>query len=157
MTDIAPTTGRTLTGKKVLGIFVLGFGTIITVNLTLAWNAVATFPGLETKNSYVASQTFDADRAAQQALGWDASVHLVDGDLQLDLRDRTGAPIGDAELSGILGRATNVADDITPVWSFDGQIWHAEANLAPGNWDLRLVATRGDDVFRRRLKLETIR
>ncbi|WP_371155199.1 FixH family protein [Jannaschia sp. 2305UL9-9] len=147
----------TLTGRKVLGIFTIGFGAIITANLTLAYNAVQTFPGLETKNSYVASQHFDDDRAAQQALGWTAEVHLVDRDLQLTLLDRSGAPIGDADLSGVLGRATNVADDITPEWSFDGQIWHAPADLNPGNWDLRLVATRGDDTYRRRLKLETVR
>lgn len=146
-----------LTGRKVLGIFTIGFGTIIAVNLTLAVNAVRTFPGLETKNSYVASQHFDTDRTAQEALGWTSQVHLVDRDLQLDLRDRDGAPIGDAVLTGVLGRATNVADDITPDWSFDGQVWHAPADLNPGNWDLRLVVTRGDDIYRRRLKLETIR
>ncbi|GIT90819.1 RdxH [Jannaschia pagri] len=146
-----------LTGRKVLGMFVLGFGTIITVNLTLAYNAVHTFPGLETKNSYVASQAFDRDRAAQEALGWTATVSLQGTDLQLDLRDRSGAPITDVELGGILGRATNVADDQHPVWWFDGDTWHAHADLEPGNWDLRLVATRGTDRFRKRLKVRVVR
>ena len=60
-----------LTGWHVLAIFVGCFSVIVTVNLTLAYNAVATFPGLEVKNSYVASQHFDAERRAQEALGWD--------------------------------------------------------------------------------------
>ena len=150
------TSSFVLTGRKVLAIFTLGFGIIIAVNVTLAVNAVKTFPGLETKNSYVASQHFDTDRAAQEALGWTSSVTLVNGDLQLDLRDRDGAPIGDAVLSGVLGRATNVSDDLTPAWRFDGRIWHADADLAPGNWDLRLQATRGEDSYRRRLKLRTV-
>ena len=53
---------RKLTGWHVLAIFTAAFGVIIGVNLTLAFNAVATFPGLETGNSYVASQSFDARR-----------------------------------------------------------------------------------------------
>ena len=59
-----------ITGKHVLAITVSAFAVIIGVNVVMAWKAISTFPGLEVKNSYVASQTFDADRAAQQALGW---------------------------------------------------------------------------------------
>ena len=40
-------------GWHVLAAFVLAFSVIIGVNLTLAFNAVRTFPGLEVKNSYV--------------------------------------------------------------------------------------------------------
>ena len=54
--------------------FVAAFGVIIGVNLVLALSAVRTFPGLEVKNSYVASQTFDERRAAQEALGWTVSA-----------------------------------------------------------------------------------
>lgn len=46
---------KELTGRHVLLMFVAGFGIIIAVNLTLAFSAVRTFPGLEVKNSYVAS------------------------------------------------------------------------------------------------------
>ncbi len=57
-----------ITGFKVLMFAVAAFGTIIAVNVFMAYKAVSTFPGLEVANSYVASQTFDADRAAQEAL-----------------------------------------------------------------------------------------
>ena len=70
---------RKLTGWHVLAIFTAAFGVIIGVNLTLAFNAVATFPGLETGNSYVASQSFDARRDAQQALGWTVTATADDG------------------------------------------------------------------------------
>ncbi len=50
------------------------FAVIIAVNLVLAFKAVRTFPGLEVENSYVASQTFDAERTAQEALGLDAEA-----------------------------------------------------------------------------------
>ena len=61
-------------GWHVLGAFVLAFGIIISVNLTLAFNAVKTFPGLETKNSYVASQAFERNRQAQTRLNWDVDA-----------------------------------------------------------------------------------
>ena len=55
---------RQIKGWHVLTGFGVAFGVIIAVNLTLAYQAVATFPGLEVKNSYVASQSFDVDREA---------------------------------------------------------------------------------------------
>ena len=65
---------KQLTGRHVLMIFCGAFGIIIGVNLLLAWSAVSTFPGLEVKNSYVASQQFDERKAAQEALGWTAPM-----------------------------------------------------------------------------------
>ena len=61
-----------LTGRKVLAITVSAFGVIIAVNVTLAWQAIATFPGLEVDNGYVASQTFDAEKKGGSWLreGW---------------------------------------------------------------------------------------
>lgn len=61
---------RELTGRHVLAITLGAFGVIIAVNLLMAFKAVSTFPGLETPNSYVASQVFDAERVAQESLGW---------------------------------------------------------------------------------------
>ena len=60
---------RELTGAKVFAITAGAFGVIIAVNVVLAVKAVQTFPGLEVANSYVASQSFDAERTAQQKLG----------------------------------------------------------------------------------------
>ncbi len=83
---------KPITGWHIFGLFVLGFGTIIAVNLTLAFNAVRTFPGLEVKNSYVASQSFEADRAAQNALNWTVSAHVFDGELVLSF-DQDGIKV----------------------------------------------------------------
>ena len=48
---------REFTGTHALMIFGGAFSVIITVNLALAYNAVSTFPGVEVKNSYVASHS----------------------------------------------------------------------------------------------------
>lgn len=135
---------RKLTGWHVLAIFVLAFGTIITVNLTLAFNAVSTFPGLEVKNSYVASQSFDARREAQQALGWEVAAREENGRVLLEITDADGRPVQVARIDATLGRATHVKDDIRPDFVFDGKHYAASADLNPGYWNLRMVATAID-------------
>lgn len=134
---------REIRGIHVLGMFVLGFGIIIAVNLTLAFNAVRTFPGLEVKNSYVASQSFDARRDAQLALGWEVSARYEQGSLRLNIADASG-PVRPARLEGILGRATHVGDDLVPEFRFNGTDHVAQADLGPGNWNLRMKAVAPD-------------
>lgn len=143
-----------ITGRKVFIVFASAFALIIGVNLTLAYQAVATFPGLEVKNSYVASQSFDADRKAQLALGWTVSAQ-VEGDLlRLSIVDKDGKPVEVTELSGTLGRATEIKNDRTPEFSFDGISYVAPVDLAGGNWNLRMVATAADGTqFRQRIVL----
>lgn len=135
---------KTFTGKHALIIFVVAFGIIISVNLTLAWNAVATFPGLEVKNSYVASQSFDERRAAQQSLMWDVTARATGGLLILSITDEAGKPVQVTNLDAVLGRATHVKDDRTPDFQFDGKAYVAREALTPGNWNIRMTATALD-------------
>ncbi|MEO0913737.1 MAG: FixH family protein, partial [Pseudomonadota bacterium] len=61
------------TGWHMFAVMVLFFGTIISVNLTLAYFASQSWTGLVVKNSYVASQHFNEDQArlkAQKLLYW---------------------------------------------------------------------------------------
>jgi len=140
-----------LKGKHVAAMFVSGFGIIIAVNLTLAWNAVRTFPGLEVKNSYVASQSFDADRAAQLALEWDVHAFLQAGQLVLEMTN-DGAPVEPQIVSAVFSRATSVSVDQTPDFVFDGAAFTAPVQAGPGNWNLRIVAKAADGtVFRQRI------
>lgn len=131
--------------------FALGFGIIISVNLTLAFNAVRTFPGLEVKNSYVASQAFQADRAAQTALGWDVTATLEGGVLALEILE-DGQPIAPEITGAVFGRATTVAADQTPEFTFDGRRLLAEVDAGAGNWNLRLSARSANGTeFRQRI------
>lgn len=146
--------GFELKGKHVLGIFVLAFGTIITVNLTLAYSAVSTFPGLEVKNSYVASQSFDARREAQQALGWTVDAGITEGGVAITITDAEGRPIEVKQLYATVGRATHVKDDLHPVFSFDGERYTAPADLGPGYWNIRMRAYAEDGTpFEQRIQL----
>jgi len=132
------------TGKHFLMIFVGAFGVIIAVNFTMAWNAVATFPGVEVKNSYVASQSFDKRRNAQEALGWDVSARAEGGLLILSIIDESGKPVQVGKLDAVLGRATHVKDDRSPNFQFDGKAYVAREEVAPGNWNIRMNATALD-------------
>ena len=132
----------------------LAFTTIISVNLALAYNAVATFPGLEVKNSYVASQNFDVRKAAQEALGWEVSAVAEGGVLRLVMNGPDGAPVYPTEMNAVLGRATQIKDDQVLEFTHDGTAFVAPVDLAPGNWNIRMSATAEDGtLYSRRLVL----
>lgn len=135
---------RKLTGRHVAMIFVGAFSIIIGVNIALAVSAVRTFPGLEVKNSYVASQQFDARRDAQEALGWQVRAEAADGLVALSILDAAGQPVEVAKLEATLGRATHVKDDLRPDFRFDGQAYVAPATLGEGNWNIRMKAQAKD-------------
>ncbi len=141
-----------ITGRKVFIVMAGAFGIIISVNLFLAYSAVKTFPGLEVKNSYVASQSFDADRAAQEALGWSVAADVQNEELHVSITDADGAPVEVASIEGTFGRATSVRDDQSPDFVFDGEVYAAPVTTAAGNWNLRMVAVADDGTeFRQRV------
>ncbi|KQB95872.1 nitrogen fixation protein FixH [Loktanella sp. 1ANDIMAR09] len=145
---------REFTGWHMLALMVGGFGIIIAVNLTLAWNAIATFPGLEARNSYAVSQTFQADRAAQNALNWDVSADITGGVLTVDILDPRGAPLQAEITRAILGQATNVSMDTVPDFTWTGTQYTAPVSMTEGYWNLRLELIAPDGTkFRRRFPL----
>ena len=143
-------------GWHVFAGFAGAFSIIIAVNLTLAYKAVATFPGLEVKNSYVASQSFDDDRTAQLALGWDVSAQLEGHVLTLKII-KGGVVLSPEILSATFGRATNVAYDETPDFKFDGEALRADVIAGEGNWNLRLKArARDGTLFQQRIIVKVL-
>ncbi|THD83475.1 nitrogen fixation protein FixH [Aliigemmobacter aestuarii] len=145
-----------ITGRKVLIFTVTAFGIIIAVNVVMAWKAISTFPGLEVKNSYVASQTFDAERAAQASLGW-TLAHDYDaaaGELRLTFSDRQGAPVEVQDLSVLVGRTTMADEDRRPEFVRHLGAYSAPVALAPGKWMLHVKARAADGTaFQQRIDL----
>lgn len=142
---------KQITGWHVFGVFALAFAIIISVNVTLAVQAVRTFPGLEVKNSYVASQTFDVERRAQEALNWDVGASLQGNELRLNI-SKDGAPVEAEIQSAVFGRATNVGQDQEPEFFFNGSAYVAIVEGGSGNWNLRLRALAADGtVFQQRV------
>ena len=138
MTDAKP-----LTGRKVLIIALSAFGVIFAANMALVYSAIGTFPGLEVQNSYVASQSFDADTKAQVALGWTPTVSYENGQIHFALTTPTGA-VFPPELTVEVGRLTHGREDqvlaLTPVG--DGYV--ADVDLPDGYWRIKIVAAAAD-------------
>lgn len=148
--------GFRITGRKVLFFTVGAFGIIIAVNLLMAYKAISTFPGLEVKNSYVASQSFDADRSAQIGLGWTLAPEY-DGaanELRLAFTDKAGYPAEVSALSVLIGRATEASDDVRPDFVRKSGVFIAPLNLSIGKWMMQVEATAPDGtLFRQRIDL----
>lgn len=143
---------RELTGRKVLLITLSAFGVIIAVNMVMAVQAVRTFPGLEVSNSYVASQNFDRDRAAQTRLGWVVTPVYEAGQMRLRIVDPEGQPVRPRSLTVRIGRPTHVRDDVTPEFQWIRGEYVADVALSPGQWNINLVAEAPDGtIFRQRL------
>lgn len=153
---MSQTSGGRMNGRHVLAIALGFFGVIIAVNLVLAVQAVSTFPGLEVDNSYVASQTFDIERKAQEALGWSLreDYDAGRGELRLTFTDAQGfaAPVKD--LTVLVGRPTEARADMTPVFTEVSGAFVAAVYLAPGKWMMHVEAHAPDGtLFRQRLDL----
>lgn len=146
---------RELTGGHVLAITLAAFGTIIGVNLVMAANAISSFPGVETASPYIASQHFQAERAAQDQLGWQADLMLDQGVLTLAMRDGTGQGVTPRTLELMLRRPTHQKSDQQPRLELqDSGLWRAQVDLEPGAWNADLSAQSADGTqFRVRLPL----
>lgn len=147
---------REITGRKVLVFMVGAFGLIIAVNVLMAYKAISTFPGLEVENSYVASQTWDAENKAQKALGWTLThaYDLTTRELRLTFADASGAPVDLASLEVLVGRTTEASEDQTPDFVRVGADYVARATLNPGKWMMRVVAYARDGTrFHQRIDL----
>ncbi|WP_095589461.1 FixH family protein [Actibacterium ureilyticum] len=148
------TEAKELTGRKVLLITVSAFAVIIGVNIFMAVKAVSTFPGLEVKNSYVASQEFDQRRAAQEALGWSIATRYEGGLLHLYFTDSQGQPVIPETIEVLIGRTTEAQDDIRPVFSGYNGTYSTPIDLDHGKWMMRVEARAEDGTpFRQRLEL----
>ncbi len=145
---------KPLTGRKVFAIAASAFAVIIAANVTLATQAVRTFPGLEAANTTIASRGFDADRQAQQALHWTMRADYADGELSLRFADAAGVPVAVHDLDLLVGRTTDAGADVRPRIAIRGDAHVAPVTLTPGRWMLRVSAQAEDGTpYRQRLVL----
>ena len=133
-----------ITGRHVLFITVGAFGIIIAVNMVMAWKAISTFPGLEVDNSYVASQGFNARKAAQETLGWSMTPGYEQGRMTLAFHGADGQPVQVQDLQVLVGRTTEAKDDAFPVFVQDGAVYAAEVPLHKGKWMVKVTARSPD-------------
>ncbi len=138
---------KALKGWHVL-IYMLGFFALVfVVNGIFLYQAIVSFPGEDTRNSYLQGLDYNATlatRAEQAALGWTAAMGTEGGVLMLELRDADAAPLSNFEATALLRRPSTTADDtlIELVPAGAGQYAGDISGLEAGEW--RIVATVTD-------------
>lgn len=140
--------GREFTGRHMFLLLIAFFGVIIAVNLTMAYFANSTWTGLVVKNSYVASQEFNAKAAraeAQIARGWTYALDVSGGRVSFSLSSPSGAPIGARAVQVTFKRPVSDREDVTIslVRTTNGR-WEAPHALAPGAWIAAVDADIGE-------------
>jgi len=149
--------GFVFTGWHMLGIMVLFFGTIITVNLIMAWNASHSWSGLVVKNTYVASQEFNGKVAEAKALaasGIEGSLTVEGGRVAYRVVDAEGVPVIADEVSAVFKRPVDEREDFTLALRPAGQgLFTAERDIMPGQWVIDISTKKdGRKVFHQTLR-----
>lgn len=136
------------TGYHMGIVMAVFFGTIISVNLTLAWFANSSWSGLVVKNSYVASQGFDEEtrrREQQIALGWEATSSYRDDVFAITLIDAAGKPVRADLVTAKIGRpVTEVDDRVLNLAPQSNGRYVVNTDLADGVWQADLSVVHGE-------------
>ncbi|HXP74239.1 MAG TPA: FixH family protein [Stellaceae bacterium] len=137
----------------IAGLFLV----VAMVNGALAYFALQSDPGLvsehpfELGNGY--NRVLDAG-AAQDALGWRGVVHFagttgLKGQIVAELRDPSGAPLSGLSVKAAVVRPVEPLPQQDVVLDASGQgTYSALVTLTrAGQWDVRVTAERGGDVY----------
>jgi len=145
---------KPLTGRHVFAIFLMAFGTIISVNVFMAYSAIKTFPGVEVENSYIASQTFDQRKFDQIDLGWVTHASYENGRLEFSIRDQDGNAIHAGEVDAVIGRPTTDRNDERVDFVIRQGVYTASIPLDAGMWMLKINAvSHQGDPFKQRFDI----
>lgn len=154
-------------------IFFGGFMVVLAVNMALLFFATSTFNGLETRHPYEEGNNYNAQiaQAEKQAkLGWTVSFAASGGEmpaalaakegrparLTLTVKDASGAPLEGLEVFAQIRRPTQeghdqsvTLDPVTP-----GHYARTVDLPMPGQWEVRLMARRGEDSYHLRERFD---
>lgn len=143
--------GNVFTGWHMLVIMVAFFGTIITVNVAMAYLANSSWSGMLSKNTYVASQDFNknAARAKEWAReGFKGQIQLEAGKLRYRLEGPAEILAAVDHVQAIFHRPVGDKQDFSIKLLRDGDLFTATDLPAQGTWIVDLAAMReGEVVF----------
>lgn len=143
--------------------FVAFFGVVLAANAVMIVLAITTWPGLQTQQAYqrglAHDEALDA-AAAQAALGWQVAFAFEQtgartGALRLDLADRFGHTLRDAEVQAALVRPTHGGHDLVVAvpHHYGGRYLHDVALPLAGQWEARVHIVAQDREYRLRERI----
>ncbi|MGB0682698.1 MAG: FixH family protein [Magnetovibrionaceae bacterium] len=139
-------------------IYVVGMVVVIAVNALMIYFATSTFTGLTHDDYYRRGAEFNktlAEREAMAALGWRVNIDLQAAPvgnpsrLQALFLDVSDAGVSGLTVEALILRPTHKGHDanITFRETDAGRYVAEHAFPLPGQWEIRMQATRGEDKF----------
>ncbi len=126
------------TGWHMIGIMVLFFGTILSVNFYMAYSAVTTWSGLVAENTYVASQQFNGKAAEARALlasGVTGKLTVTSSSIRYEVTHPQEGPVAADSLilrfKRPVGEHQDFELDLTPVRT---GVFAADHDVLAGDW-----------------------
>ena len=156
--DFRPSTRfGTITGRRVLGGFVLFFAIVFGVNGLMVYRALSTFDGVEVEGAYQKGRAYNhviERMEAQKELGWSAGIEtrVLPGPetgkghstvLSVTFADSEGRPVEGMSVRGTFWRPVVSGEDSrsmlreTAPGTYEGLFSLA----GTGNWQVRIAAT----------------
>lgn len=137
------------TGWHMLGVMCLFFGTVISVNITMAYLAGSSWSGLIVKNTYVASQNFDkevTETERMKARGWVSRLDVTGKAVTYSLTNALGSLVAADVVSVAFSRPVGEDQDrvVTLQRQADGRFETAH-DLASGQWLVKVTAFKDDE------------
>ncbi|MCY3984505.1 MAG: FixH family protein [Roseovarius sp.] len=145
------------TGKHMLIFMCLFFGVIIAVNITMATLASGTWTGLVVKNSYVASQQYNAELMKARDMrkaGIHSEIKYDNSTLTLTFKNREGNIPTAINLAAEIGRPAFESEDrMLPFVSCAEDCHELKVDLEAGSWLVKITGQLDGKFYRRDARL----
>lgn len=142
--------GFVFTGRHMIIIMVMFFGTIIGVNITMAWFAHSSWSGLVVANTYVASQQFNEKAALArriEASGVKGALDVKGEEIAYRLTDAKADAVIADHVTLRFRRPVGDHQDFSIDLSDAGNgLFKGNHVMIPGQWIVEAEAQRGGEV-----------
>lgn len=134
------------TGWHMVGVMAAFFGTVISVNLLMAYYATTTWSGLVVENTYVASQEFNGKTAAIRdmlASGIKGRLAVEDGEIRYGLEIPGEGPVVADSVTAHFKRPVGEHQDfVAALASVGNGEYVARRDILPGDWIVEIRAEK---------------
>ncbi len=139
-------TGFVFTGKHMAGVMALFFGTIISVNIVMAYFASSTWSGLVVPNTYVASQQFNAKASAIRemlASGIRGELDVSGEAIRYRLTLPVDQPVAADKVTAHFKRPVGEHQDfVAELSALGGGLYGVSHVVLPGEWIVEMIAVK---------------
>ncbi|MGV8936896.1 MAG: FixH family protein [Allorhizobium sp.] len=139
------------TGWHMAAILLAFFGTVISVNLLMAYYATSSWSGLVVENTYVASQQFNGKAASIRAMlatGIIGKLSVGDGEIRYNLAIPGKGPVDADSVIAHFKRPVGEHQDFIATLSPTGNGDHVAAHaVLPGHWIVEVISTKDGKVI----------